>query len=154
MAELKTKQTDADVNAFLNGIADAKQREDGFRLLDIMRETTGAAPRMWGSSIIGFGEHHYVYASGREGDTCQTGFSPRKDAFAVYGLLGNDRSESLLKKLGKFKAGKGCLYIKRLADIDLAVLRDMIHRALAHLSAASNCQPKPASAKTSRTKTR
>jgi hypothetical protein len=107
MAELKTKQTAVSVESFLDGVADVKRREDALRLLEIMREITGETPRMWGPTIVGFGEHHYVYASGHEGDTCQTGFSPRKDALTVYGLLGSEQSEALLPKLGKVKAGCG-----------------------------------------------
>jgi hypothetical protein len=124
MAELKTKVTKASVDQFLQGINDEKKREDCYQILKIMKRATKAEPKMWGSSIIGFGDYHYVYASGREGDWFVTGFSPRAQNLTLYSMGGFD--PELLKKLGKYKTGKGCLYIKRLEDVDLKVLDELI----------------------------
>ncbi len=132
MAEMKTKPTGEDVGQFLNGISDAKRRQDCFTLLDLMKQVTRFEPKLWASSMVGFGDHHYKYASGREGDTFVIGFSPRKQDLTLYGLLGADPPEQVLEKLGKYKAGKGCLYIKRLDDIDLPSLRELIQRAFDH----------------------
>lgn len=129
MAEMKTKPTGEDVEQFLNGISDATKRQDSFTLLEIMRDVTKTEPKLWASSMVGFGDHHYKYESGREGDTFLIGFAPRKQELTVYGLLGSDQKEQLLEKLGKYKSGKGCLYIKRLSDIDLAPLRELIRLA-------------------------
>jgi hypothetical protein len=153
MAEPKTKPTDAGVDAFLNGVAGEQRRADAFRLLEIMSEVTGQPPRMWGPTMVGFGDYHYVYASGHEGDTFLTGFSPRKDALAVYFTAGlQERFAAELAKLGKAKASKGCLYIKKLADVDLAVLRHMIRANVAHLAAIAKPAPQPAPAKKARKK--
>jgi hypothetical protein len=152
MAEPKTKPTEASVDSFLKGVADGQRRADALRLLEIMQEITGQPPRMWGPTMVGFGDYHYVYAGGHEGDTFLTGFSPRKDALAVYFMAGlRERFAAELPKLGKAKASKGCLYIKKLADVDLAVLRDMIRANVAHLAAIAK-PPRPAPAKTSRKK--
>jgi hypothetical protein len=126
MAEPKTKLNDASVTGFLNRIADEQQRKDAFVILELMEQVTKAKPKMWGSSIIGFGEYHYKYASGREGDMPVTAFSPRKQALTLYVGLGAGQYDALLKKLGKYKTGKGCLYISRLADIHLPTLRKLI----------------------------
>ena len=128
MAELKTKPTRADVGKFIDSIADAGKRRDSRALLAMMQEITGAKPRMWGASIVGFGTYHYRYASGREGDWFVTGFSPRKQALTVYLMCDVSTQQPLLDKLGKYKIGKSCLYIKELADIDEAVLRQLIAR--------------------------
>ncbi len=128
MAELKTKPNQADVNAFIDSIADARKRRDSFALLGMMKEITGAQPRMWGDSIVGFGTYHYRYASGREGDWFITGFSPRKQALTVYLMCDVSTQQPLLDKLGKYKIGKSCLYVKKLEDIDEAVLRKLIER--------------------------
>ena len=145
MAEQKTKPTAVSVDAFLNAVADPRRREDAFRLLEIMKEVTGLPPRMWGPSMVGFGEYHYVYASGHEGDCFLAGFSPRKDALTVYFMAGLDqRFAAQIKKLGKVKTSKGCLYIKKLADIDLAVLRDMIRANVAHLAEMAKPKATPA----------
>lgn len=150
MAEQKTKPTQADVDAFLGRISNPQQRADALALLKLMKTVTRQQPRMWGSSLIGFGEFHYVYASGHEGDTFLIGFSPRKDALVVYFTSGLDeRFREPLKRLGKTKAGKGCLYIKKLADIDLAVLREMIEASLVYLHdriQAAQSSPSPRSA--------
>ena len=128
MAELKTKPNRADVGKFIDSIADAGKRRDSRALLAMMQEITGAKPRMWGASIVGFGTYHYRYASGREGDWFVTGFSPRKQALTVYLMCDVSTQQPLLDKLGKYKIGKSCLYIKKLADIDEAVLRQLIAR--------------------------
>jgi hypothetical protein len=139
MAATKTTQTEASVASFLNKVADLQQRADAFRVLEMMKEITGQPPKMWGPSIVGFGEYHYVYDSGREGDTCLTGFSPRKDALVLYFTAGlQERFADRIHKLGKVKASKGCLYIKRLDDIDVDALRDMIRENVAYLSNISN----------------
>jgi hypothetical protein len=134
MAEQKTKKTAVSVESFLNAGADETQRADAYTLIAMMKELTGEEPRMWGPTIVGFGDYHYVYASGHEGDTCLTGFSPRKGNLVIYFMPGMERLTALLTKLGKHKATKGCLYIKKLADVDLAVLREMIATALAEPS--------------------
>jgi hypothetical protein len=153
MAEPKTKPTEASVDAFLNGVADGQRRADAFRVLEIMKEVTGQPPRMWGPTMVGFGDYHYAYASGHEGVTFLTGFSPRKDALAVYFMAGlQERFAAELPKLGKAKASKGCLYIKKLADVELAVLRDMIRANVAHLAALAKPPSQPAPAKKSRKK--
>ena len=128
MAELKTKPNRADVGKFIDSIADAGKRRDSRALLAMMQEITGAKPRMWGASIVGFGTYHYRYASGREGDWFVTGFSPRKQALTVYLMCDVSTQQPLLDKLGKYKIGKSCLYIKKLADIDETVLRQLIAR--------------------------
>jgi hypothetical protein len=134
MAELKTKKTAVSVDSFLNKVTNAQQRADAFQLVDIMTNVTGKPPRMWGPSIVGFGEYHYVYDSGHEGDICLAGFSPRSSALVVYFGAGlEQRFAKELKKLGKCKVTKGCLYIKRLADVDLGVLRGMIKANVAFL---------------------
>ncbi len=134
MAALKTKKTNQSVTAFLNAVADEQQCADAFQILKMMKDVTGAQPKMWGPSMIGFGDYHYVYASGHEGDIFRTGFAPRKGAFSLYLTCDLKPLAPLLKKLGKWKMGKGCLYLKKLADVDLDVLRQLIERALAALS--------------------
>lgn len=131
MAELKTKEHDGDVEAFLQAVADPARRDDCHALVRLLREVTGEEPRMWGPSIVGFGRYHYVYDSGHSGDSCLAGFSPRKANLTIYLCAGLDRFAPQLARLGKFKAGKGCLYVKRLADIDTAVLREIVAAAAA-----------------------
>ena len=131
MAENKTKPTQVSVAKYVDAVTDETRRADARRLLQIMQEATGEKPRMWGPSIVGFGTHHYQYESGREGDTPLAGFSPRKNACVLYGLLGVDGSDKLLARLGKVTTGRGCLYIKKLADVDEQVLREMIARSVA-----------------------
>jgi Domain of unknown function (DU1801) len=126
MAENKTVPTDQGVEDFLYSIADEQKREDSFTLVDLMREVTGLEPQMWGSSIVGFGSYHYMYASGREGDTMLVGFSPRKQNLTIYNMGGIDPEDELFKQLGKHTTGKGCLYIKRLDDVDLPTLKRLI----------------------------
>ena len=130
MAELKTRPTDQSVESFLNGIPDAQKRADAFAILKVMKQVTRAEPQMWGSSIVGFGRYHYKYASGHEGDAPLTGFSPRKQNLTLYLMLGADDYTDLLKKLGKHKTGKGCLYITRLADVDLPTLKELVKQSV------------------------
>ena len=124
MAELKTKVTKASVEKFLEGIKDERKRQDCYQLVKILKKATKAEPKMWGPSIIGFGDYHYVYESGREGDWFITGFSPRVQNLTLY-MMGGFDSETL-KKLGKYKLGKGCLYINKLEDVDLKILNELI----------------------------
>jgi uncharacterized protein YdhG (YjbR/CyaY superfamily) len=130
MPEAKTKPTDSSVTGFLNKIENETKRRDALTLATIMEKITKAKPKMWGTSIVGFGDYHYKYASGHEGDTCIVGFSPRKEALTLYLALGEiDRYSELLGKLGKHKTGKGCLYIKTLDDVQLPVLEKLIRQA-------------------------
>ena len=153
MAELKTKKTAVSVDSFLNAVTDAQQREDSFRLVAMMKEITGEEPKMWGPSIVGFGEYHYVYESGHEGDMCLTGFSPRKGNLVVYAMNCLDqRSAAQIKKLGKVKATKGCLYIKKLGDVDLKVLREMLEANIERLADMPKPEAKAAPAKKPRKK--
>lgn len=132
MAELKTKLNDASVEAFLNSVADERKRGDAFSILAMMQEISHEEPKMWGDAIVGFGNYHYKYASGREGDWFVIGFSPRKQNLTLYFMPGLEQQGELLQKLGKHATGKGCLYIKRLDDVDLPTLKQMIARAVAH----------------------
>lgn len=134
MAELKTKKNTASVKSFLKAIKDKSTREDCETITELMQSATKSEPAMWGTSIVGFGQYHYVYASGREGDWFICGFSPRKQNLTLYLMGGLDMQKDLLAKLGKHKAGKGCLYIKGLADIDLKVLKAMIKNSVKKLS--------------------
>lgn len=126
MAELKTRANTASVEKFISGIDDAARREDCRTLITIMRKVTRADPVMWGDSIVGFGKYHYVYDSGREGDWFLVGFSPRKKSLSIYLMGGLEHLSSQLAKLGRYKAGKGCLYINRLSDVDLDVLTAIV----------------------------
>ena len=126
MAELKTKETAASVSAFLAKIADEGRRKDCFAVVDIMRAVTKEEPKMWGSSIVGFGLYRQKYAGGREAEWMITGFSPRKGDLTLYGLGVFDKFPDLMKNLGKYKTGKGCLYIKKLTDVDVKVLRKLV----------------------------
>lgn len=125
MAENKTVATKIPPRDFIAGVQPAVRREDALVLLDMMERLTGQPATMWGPSIIGFGNNHYVYASGREGDTGAVGFSPRKTSLVLYGLLW-EGVEAELEGLGKHKRGKGCLYVARLSDVDLSVLEKLI----------------------------
>ena len=132
MAELKTKATRASVSAFLETIPDANRRRDCKALVRMMKKATKARPKMWGSSIVGFGDVHYKYDSGRELDWFRAGFSPRKDALTLYLTSGAGwrNHAGLMSKLGKHKTGKGCLYIKQLSDVDVKVLERLIGRSV------------------------
>lgn len=125
-AELKTKLNDASVEDFLNAVEDEQARADCFEITKIMKQVTKAEPKMWGTSIVGFGTYHYKGKSGREGDWMLVGFSPRKQNLTLYIMAGFDRYDELLKKLGKFTTGKSCLYIKKLADVDKKVLKELV----------------------------
>jgi hypothetical protein len=131
MAENKTKPAQASVTAFVNAVADETKRADAKTLIKMMQSATGEKPKMWGPTIIGFGSYHYVYESGREGDMPMIGFSPRRPALVLYGAAGFAGAETLLAKLGKYTTGKGCLYIKKLVDVDQKVLETMIVKAIA-----------------------
>lgn len=135
MATLKTQPTENDVEEFLNAIDDKHKREDSFKILDIMKNITGEEPKMWGSSIIGFGQYHYQYESGREGDWFLTGFSPRKQNFSLYIMAGFDNYDDLMSRMGKYKTGKSCLYIKRLEQIDLDILKELIKESVDYMRA-------------------
>ncbi|HTS28628.1 MAG TPA: DUF1801 domain-containing protein [Bryobacteraceae bacterium] len=130
MADNKTKPTEQSVTAFIDTIADETRRTDAQALVKLIQRATGEKPKMWGGSIVGFGTYHYTYDSGREGDMPIVGFSPRKAATVLYGLMGaND--EATRSKLGKHTTGKGCLYVKKLSDIDQKVLKTMVENSVA-----------------------
>ena len=130
MAELKTRETDASVDAFLDGVVDETRRQDARAMLTMMSRITGWPPKMWGESIIGFGRYRYTNASGRGGEFFVTGFSPRNQALTVYIMPGFDQYEASLSRLGKYKTGRSCLYVRTLADVDVAVLEDLIDRSV------------------------
>jgi hypothetical protein len=136
MAEAKTKPTEQSVEGFLNTVSDQQKREDCFSLLELMKQATQTEPQMWGSSIVGFGSYHYIYASGRSGDAPLTGFSPRKQNLVLYLMGGFDQYDELLRKLGKHTVGKSCLYIKRLADVDLPTLKTLVQQSVSHMRTA------------------
>jgi hypothetical protein len=131
MAENKTKPTKLSVTGFIDGITDSAKRADAKGLLKLMQAAAGEKPKMWGPSIIGFGSYHYKYDSGREGDMPVIAFSPRKSATVLYGMIGSHDSAALLAKLGKHTTGKGCLYVKKLADVDPQVLKALAAKSLA-----------------------
>jgi hypothetical protein len=131
MAENKTQPTTLSVTAFIEGITDETKRADAKVLVKLMQKASGEKPKMWGPSIIGFGSIHYKYDSGREGDMPLIGFSPRKAANVLYGAIGFSGAEALLAKLGKHTTGKGCLYIKKLADVEQKVLESLVVKSLA-----------------------
>lgn len=130
--EPKTKPTDVSVDEFLAAVPKDVRRADGLRLREIMEEISGEPAVMWGPSIVGFGQYHYRYETGHEGDAPRIGFSPRSATLVLYILGDFDGQDDLLSRLGKHKAGKACLYINRLSDIDESVLREMIERSFAH----------------------
>ena len=129
-AEVKTKVNDASVTEFLNGVADEQKRNDCFEILKLMKQVTKEEPKMWGASIVGFGSYHYKGKSGREGDWMLTGFSPRKQNLTLYLMGGFDTHADLLEKLGKFTTGAGCLYIKKLEDVDRKVLKELVQASV------------------------
>lgn len=135
MAENKTQPTDADVTAFLDAVEHPTRRADGLALDALFREITGWTPRLWGPSIIGYGSYHYTYKSGREGDFLATGFSPRKANLSIYVMPGYADYGDILARLGKHKMGKSCLYVTKLADIDMDVLAELIRAGLTDLRA-------------------
>ena len=129
MSDLKTQPNEASVVQFIESVEQAKRQADAKVILQMMSDITGEKPIMWGTSIIGFGTYHYRYASGREGDWMRIGFSPRKANLSLYLMNGFSEYQSLLKKLGKYKTGKSCLYINKLEDIDVDILKQMIHHS-------------------------
>lgn len=133
MAQNKTQATPQKVSEFIAGIEDKRKRADCRELMKLMRASTGNRAKMWGSSIVGYGKYHYKYASGREGDFFLTGFSPRKQALTVYIISGFKPHPDLMEKLGKYKTGKSCLYVKSLDDIDRDVLAQLIEASVAHM---------------------
>lgn len=130
MAELKTKETTESVSAFIAKITDKERREDCLAVIDIMRAVTKEEPKMWGSSIVGFGRYRYKYASGREGDWMITGFSPRKGALTLYILGGFASFSDLMPRLGKYKTSGACLHIKKMADVDWGVLKKLVAQSV------------------------
>jgi hypothetical protein len=131
MADNKTKPEKLNVAAFVDAIPDETRRADAKALVKLMQRATGEKPKMWGPSIIGFGSYHYKYESGREGDMPLVGFSPRKPATVLYGLRGADDAEALLARLGRYTTGKGCVYVKKLADVDAKVLESLVTKSVA-----------------------
>jgi hypothetical protein len=133
MAELKTQENDASVEDYLNSVEDETKRDASFKVKAIMEEVTGEEARMWGDSIVGFGHYHYKYASGREGEWMLVGFAPRKRNLTLYIMSGFDAYDDLLENLGKHSTGKSCLYINKLEDIDLDVLRELVDKSVQHM---------------------
>jgi hypothetical protein len=131
MAENKTKATDASVDAYLAAIADPARRSDCEALARLMAKVVGQPPKLWGTSIVGFGSYHYKYASGREGDSCLLGFASRRGDITLYGLGTFDGREELLSKLGKHKTGKGCVYVSKMSDIDIKILEQILKKSVA-----------------------
>jgi hypothetical protein len=138
MAVNKTKPTAVSPSTFINGLTESTRRSDAKAVLKLMKSATGEKPKMWGPSIIGFGTYHYKHDSGREGDMPLVGFSPRKPATVFYGLIGSESAQKLLSRLGKHTTGKGCLHIKRLTDVDLKVLEELIVTSVATKSGSQN----------------
>ena len=136
-AEPKTKVNDASVTEFLNSVADQQKRNDCFEILKMMQQITKEEPKMWGSSMVGFGSYHYKGKSGREGDWLLIGFSPRKQALTLYLTGGFDTHAALLKKLGKFTTGMGCLYVKTLEDVDKKVLKELLQASVKRMKQPS-----------------
>jgi hypothetical protein len=134
MTELKTKASSTNVKEFLNSIPDENKKKDGFALLKILEEITGEKAKMWGTSIVGFGQYHYKsQKSSQEGDWMLTGFSPRKSSLTLYIISGFEGTEELLAKLGKHKTSVGCLYINKLSDVDEEVLKEIIKKSYSHM---------------------
>ena len=136
-AELKTKVNEASVEEFLNAVTDEQTRTDCYEILKMMKQVTKEEPKMWGASIVGFGSYHYKGASGREGDWFLTGFSPRKQNLTLYLMHGFDAHADLLKKLGKHKTSMGCLYIKKLDDVDKKVLKELVTESVKRMKKLS-----------------
>ena len=141
MSDNKTQPTQLAPRAFLNTVEPARRRQDGLVLLDLFERVTGFDPVMWGPSMVGYGRYHYRYASGREGDFLATGFSPRKASLSIYIMPGYQDYGDILRRLGKHKLGKSCLYVNKLDDIDLDVLAELIRAGLRDLDAIWPVQP-------------
>jgi hypothetical protein len=137
MAELKTKLNQASVDDFINAIQDQQVRQDCWTIVEIMQEATQARPQMWGTSLVGFGSYHYKYASGREADWMLTGFSPRKQNITLYIMAGFEQYDEMLAQLGKHTCGKSCLYIKRLSDIHVPTLKQLVQASVQHMRATN-----------------
>jgi len=135
---MKTIVNDGDVLAFLNKVENEKRKTDSLQVLAFMKEITGHEPKMWGDSIVGFGKYHYKYDSGREGDMCMVGFSPRKTSLTVYIMPGFEKYDDLMQQLGKYKTGKSCLYIKKLEDVKLDVLKSLIKESFQYMDEKYN----------------
>ncbi|MFJ8517243.1 DUF1801 domain-containing protein [Lysinibacillus xylanilyticus] len=133
MYELKTKETDESVIEFIENVDNPKKREDAYRLLDIFAEVTGYEAKMWGPSIIGFGKYHYKYKTGHEGDAPLVGYSPRKAKISLYFAPDDSERDDLLKDFGKHTTGKACVYINKIADIDVEILKSLIQRSVSFL---------------------
>jgi hypothetical protein len=140
MAKTKTTYTGQDVKDFISSYVDDEQkRADSFRLIELMQEWSGCEPKMWGPSIIGFGNYHYKYASGHEGDAPVLGFSPRKAAITFYVFSNTEKSKSALADLGKYKMSKACIYVKKLSDINLAALKEICIESIRYISEHHEC---------------
>ena len=140
MAETKTKETEADVYEFINSFANSEQKKkDSFELIKVFQDITGEEPKMWGPSIIGFGRYHYKYKSGHEGDAPILGFSPRKSAFSLYIYSDTEKSQSIVSKLGKFKMAKACIYVNKLADINIPILQDLCVETIKYIDEHNEC---------------
>lgn len=140
MAKNKTTETEVSVNDFIESYVDNEQKKvDSYQLIELMREWSGFEPRMWGPTIIGFGRYHYKYASGHEGDAPLLGFSPRKAQFSLYIFSNTDKSNRLLEDFGKFKMGKACIYVKKLTDINIQVLKELCLETIAYLNEHHEC---------------
>ena len=137
MSELKTQRTNQSVDEFLLTIPDEQKRRDCITLVDLMQEATGSKPVMWSSGIVGFGTYRYHYASGRSGEWLLTGFAPRKQNITLYIMAGFEQYNDLMQRLGTYKTGKSCLYIKRLADVDVAVLKQLVVESAKHMAATN-----------------
>jgi hypothetical protein len=138
MAAIKTRKTGGDVQTFLKSVSDRKRKDDTLQVLALMKKLTGCEPAMWGPSIVGFGDFRYRYANGTENDWFLTGFSPRKQSLTLYIMTGFAKYEEILENLGKYKTGKSCLYIKKLEDVDLAVIEQLISASIAHLQGSKS----------------
>jgi hypothetical protein len=137
MAELKTQPNDGSVEGFLESVESPRRREDAFTVLDLMKRVTGEDPVLWGPAIVGFGSYHYKYESGREGDWFVAGFSPRKQSLTLYIMGGFSPHDEIMARLGKYKTGKGCLYINKLDDVDMDVLEELVRSSVEHVSSTS-----------------
>ena len=135
MAKNKTTETETSVKDFIDRVDDERKRDDSYRIIKIMKEASGFEPKMWGPSIIGFGSYHYKYSSGHEGDAPLIAFSPRKLQIVLYLSSGFENREKLLKEFGKHKTSKGCVYIKKLEDVDEGILKKMISLSIKHTKA-------------------
>lgn len=139
MAELKTKPNRQSVTTFIKSVEDYKKRKDCIAVMTMMKEITGKRPKMWAASIVGYGNYHYKYESGREGDWFITGFSPRKQNLTIYIMPGFSKYEKIMRKLGKYKLGVSCLYIKTLEDIDQVLLKELIKKSFADMKKLYEC---------------